>query len=135
MSELIRLTGVAEEDEDRFARFRLISWWDQERLAAAKVLLIVGFIAAGLIVGYLAGTGDWHNLASQHGGLANLKTESFATSLMYVSFAYSGWNAAAYVAGEVQRPDEPPGICCPELPIDPGVVPVDGQRTVVTDLV
>ena len=27
-----------------------------------------------------------------------------AVSLVYVSFSYSGWNAAAYVAGEVQRP-------------------------------
>ena len=26
--------------EDRFARFRLISWWDQERLAKARVLVI-----------------------------------------------------------------------------------------------
>lgn len=26
--------------EDRFARFRLISWWDHERLSAAKVLVI-----------------------------------------------------------------------------------------------
>src|SRR5436305_15252849 len=26
--------------EDRFARFRLIGWWDQQRLSRAKVLLI-----------------------------------------------------------------------------------------------
>lgn len=29
-----------EAGEDRFARFRLISWWDQERLARARVVLI-----------------------------------------------------------------------------------------------
>jgi basic amino acid/polyamine antiporter, APA family len=29
---------------------------------------------------------------------------SFAVGLVYVSFAYSGWNAAIYVAGEVERP-------------------------------
>ncbi len=40
MSDVIRLSGDLQGDEDRFARFRLISWWDQERLAAAKVLLI-----------------------------------------------------------------------------------------------
>lgn len=28
------------EDDDRFARFRLIGWWDQEKLARAKVLVI-----------------------------------------------------------------------------------------------
>jgi APA family basic amino acid/polyamine antiporter len=76
--------------------------WVQAGFTAAKVLLIVGFIAGGL----LAGTGDWHNLHSQHGGLANVGTTSFAIALMYVSFAYSGWNAAAYVAGEVERPEK-----------------------------
>lgn len=28
------------DDEDRYARFRLISWWRQERLAASKVLVV-----------------------------------------------------------------------------------------------
>jgi len=75
--------------------------WVQAGFTAAKVMLIVGFIACGLLVGH----GDWHNLHSQHGGLANAATGSFALALMYVSFSYSGWNAAAYVAGEVVRPD------------------------------
>jgi basic amino acid/polyamine antiporter, APA family len=75
--------------------------WVQAGFTAAKVLLIVGFIGAGLLLG----TGDWDNLRSQHGGLGNVATPSFAMALMYVSFAYSGWNAAAYVAGEVVRPE------------------------------
>src|SRR6476660_1500957 len=28
------------DDGDRYGRFRLISWWRQERLAAAKVLVV-----------------------------------------------------------------------------------------------
>ena len=79
-----------------------VGGWVQAGFTAAKVLLIVGFIGAGLLVG----NGDWHNLHSQHGGLENLGTQSFAMALMYVSFAYSGWNAAAYVAGEVERPEK-----------------------------
>ena len=31
---------MTPEDEDRFARFRLISWWDQKKLAQARVLVI-----------------------------------------------------------------------------------------------
>src|SRR4029078_7038745 len=62
--------------------------WVQAAITAAKVLLIVGFIGAGLLIG----EGDWHNLHTQHGGLDNLTTQSFAMALMYVSFAYSGWN-------------------------------------------
>jgi APA family basic amino acid/polyamine antiporter len=75
--------------------------WVQAGFTAAKVLLIVGFVALGLTAGH----GDWHNLHARHGGLDNLTTPPFAIALMYVSFAYSGWNAAAYVAGEVRRPE------------------------------
>lgn len=28
------------DDDDRYARFRLIAWWDQEKLAAAKILVV-----------------------------------------------------------------------------------------------
>jgi molybdopterin/thiamine biosynthesis adenylyltransferase len=34
------LRVVPAEDEDRFARFRLIGWWDQARLEGAKVLVV-----------------------------------------------------------------------------------------------
>ena len=37
--DVLRLESV-EEDDGRFSRFELISWWDQEKLAAAKVLVI-----------------------------------------------------------------------------------------------
>jgi protein-S-isoprenylcysteine O-methyltransferase Ste14 len=35
---------------------------------------------------------------------ANISVSSFAVSLMWVSFSYSGWNAAIYIAGEVKDP-------------------------------
>lgn len=38
MSDVIRLE--AEPEEGRFSRFELIGWWDQQRLADARVLLI-----------------------------------------------------------------------------------------------
>jgi len=40
LSDVIRIDGATSEAEDRFARFRLISWWDQERLAKARVVVI-----------------------------------------------------------------------------------------------
>jgi APA family basic amino acid/polyamine antiporter len=76
--------------------------WVQTVFTAAKVLLIVCFILAGVLVGH----GDWAHLAPQHGGLVNIGTRDFAVSLMYVSFAYSGWNAAAYIAGEIRTPEK-----------------------------
>ncbi len=66
-----------------------------------KVALIVVFIVAGLTAGH----GDWAHFATEHGGFSNVFTKNFAITLMYVSFAYSGWNAAAYIAGEVEKPE------------------------------
>lgn len=73
----------------------------QAAFTGLKVALIVVFVGAGLFAGH----GDWSHFASQRGGLANVATKDFAVALMYVSFAYSGWNAAAYIAGEVQKPE------------------------------
>jgi APA family basic amino acid/polyamine antiporter len=76
----------------------------QTGLTIAKVALIVVFIVAGLTIG----TGDWAHFAPRGDGLVKLHTRagaaSYATALMYVGFAYSGWNAAAYVAGEIRMP-------------------------------
>ncbi|HUS27392.1 MAG TPA: amino acid permease [Kofleriaceae bacterium] len=74
----------------------------QQVFTIMKVLLIIGFVAAGLG----SGNGDWNHFATQHGGYSNIATTSFAMTLMYVSFAYSGWNAAAYIAGEVDKPEK-----------------------------
>ncbi|MDQ3339946.1 MAG: APC family permease [Myxococcota bacterium] len=77
-----------------------IGGWVQAAFTAAKVLLIVLFILGGLLLG----EGNWDHFETQGGGMSNIFTTAFATSLMYVSFAYSGWNAAAYIAGEVREP-------------------------------
>lgn len=74
----------------------------QAVFTALKVALIVAFIVAG----FASGNGDWSHFKSQNGGLSNVFTTSFAMSLMYVMFAYSGWNAAAYIAGEIERPEK-----------------------------
>lgn len=38
-------------------------------------------------------------------GLGSLITPAFATSLIWVSFAYSGWNASTYIAGSIENPN------------------------------
>jgi basic amino acid/polyamine antiporter, APA family len=75
----------------------------QAAFTAMKVAMIVVFIGAGFIVG----TGSWGHFASEAGGVAtNLPTKSFAIQLLYISLAYSGWNAAAYIAGEIEHPSK-----------------------------
>ena len=67
----------------------------QRMLTVATVGAMVVLIAAGLA----SGRGDLGNFASHapaHGYAA--------VSLIFVLYAYSGWNAAAYIAGEVRDP-------------------------------
>lgn len=62
-----------------------------------KVALLAAFAGAGVLIG----RGDIAHFAirSVDAGPAQV-----ALSLVFVSFAYSGWNAAAYVAGELREP-------------------------------
>jgi APA family basic amino acid/polyamine antiporter len=71
----------------------------QDALALVKGLLIAGFIAAGLALGAHAAP-TW--TAPQ--APAGLPVRPFAVSLVYIAFAYSGWNAVAYVAEEFRDP-------------------------------
>ena len=76
----------------------------QTGFTIAKVVLIVVFVGAAIFFGH----GDWNHFAKHGEGLSMLGTTSgaanYATALMYVGFAYSGWNAAAYIAGEIEKP-------------------------------
>ncbi len=65
-----------------------------------KVLLILAFIAGALFL-----PGGVHNDLLPKAGDAKLyASPAFAISLVYVMYAYEGWNGAVYVAGEVEEP-------------------------------
>ena len=66
-----------------------------------KVALIVGFIAAALI---LAPAPQQISFWPRPGDGALMLSGAFAVSLIYVSYAYTGWNAATYLSSEVQDP-------------------------------
>lgn len=65
-----------------------------------KLVLIVAFIAAGL---WLPARTSVDFLPTR-AALAQVPTGAFAVSLIYVSYAYSGWNAVAYMVGELKEP-------------------------------
>lgn len=71
----------------------------QNGLTAFKLGFVLVFIAAGLALG----RGDLGHLHLRLPGAAG-SAGSFAVALILVSFAYSGWNAAAYLGAEVRRP-------------------------------
>ncbi len=73
----------------------------QNILTVLKVALIVFLLLAG----FLSGKGDLSNFASGGGvsqGLAGWKT--IGLSLMWIMFAYSGWNASTYLGSEIRDP-------------------------------
>ena len=67
-------------------------------LASAKVSLLLVFIAIGL--GW--GSGSFSNITATHEVASPLT--GWISALVPVMFAYSGWNAAAYVAEEIKNP-------------------------------
>jgi APA family basic amino acid/polyamine antiporter len=73
----------------------------QNVFTVTKVLLIVAFIASGFFVSHPQ---EIALLPSQRDTEA-LFSPAFAVALVYVSYAYSGWNASAYIAGEIPRPE------------------------------
>ena len=71
----------------------------QNLLTFIKIL----FIAAFIVGAALLGKGDMANfsLALDH---TTGNAASYAVALIFISFAYSGWNAAAYLGGEIRNP-------------------------------
>jgi len=77
----------------------------QKAFTMLEIALILFFIIAGFMVDTSQpisifpthsnmATDDWHAIFSS----------SFAVSLIYVSYAYSGWNTAAYISSDIENP-------------------------------
>ncbi|MCX6261869.1 MAG: amino acid permease [Bacteroidia bacterium] len=73
----------------------------QNALTLLKILLIVILLTAG----FSSGKGDFSNFTAGGkilSGLAGWKT--IGLSLMWIMFAYSGWNASTYLGAEIKNP-------------------------------
>lgn len=73
----------------------------QNALTLLKILLIIILLTAG----FSSGNGDFSNFTeggSLPTGLAGWKTAGL--SLMWIMFAYSGWNASTYLGAEIKNP-------------------------------
>lgn len=66
-----------------------------------KIAVILLFIIAGLFCP--AARQDVPGLSAEF-DITELFTGGFAVSLIWVYYAYSGWNASAYMAGEIRNP-------------------------------
>lgn len=72
----------------------------QNATTLLKVALILGIIIAGYFAGHLQPV----TFLPRAGDGSLIVSAPFAVSLVYVMFAYSGWNASTYIAGEVRNP-------------------------------
>jgi basic amino acid/polyamine antiporter, APA family len=68
---------------------------------AVKLLLIVGFLLAGL----LFGSRQPISFAPSAQDLSLIASAPFAISLVFVMYSYSGWNAATYIIEEIAEPN------------------------------
>lgn len=75
----------------------------QKSVVFLNFLLIISFIIFGFIKG--APSIDF-TLSFTADDFKNILKPAFAVSLVYVAYAYTGWNAITYVAGEVKKPSK-----------------------------
>lgn len=68
---------------------------------STNLTLIVLFVVFGLLMGPHPG----FTFAFSAFDFKEMLTSSFAISLVYVSYSYSGWNTSAYIAAEIDHPE------------------------------
>ena len=90
------------------AAFTILNCLGVERVARVQVVLSAAkliVIAAFIVFGFALGSGDWGHFAQPavRTSTASLPVQ-FVISLLWVMVGYSGWNAATYVAEEIDDP-------------------------------
>jgi basic amino acid/polyamine antiporter, APA family len=87
---LVQLTGVKHS-----SNFQFVS-------TVLKVVLIVAFLVAGFVIG----TPQPVSFAPSPSAFVDVVSAPFAISLVFVMYSFSGWNAATYIIGEMETPQQ-----------------------------
>jgi APA family basic amino acid/polyamine antiporter len=85
---IVQLTGVRHS-----STFQLVA-------TILKVVLIVAFLIAGVVVG----TPQPVSFTPSVSEFGYITSAPFAISLVFVMYSFSGWNAATYIIGEMDMP-------------------------------
>ncbi len=80
MNDILQVTDVEAAQDERFARFQLIGWWDQPRLAAARVLVIGAGAIGNELIKNLALLGVGHILIAD---LDRVENSNLSRSVLY----------------------------------------------------
>ena len=65
-----------------------------------KIVLILLFVVCGFVLVKPQAI----SFAPSHDTVSAVFSGAFASALVFVNFAYSGWNASSYIAGEIKSP-------------------------------
>ena len=76
------------------------SKWTQNALILVKIVLVAGFVAIGLA----AGSYVWPTWQPPVDDPEAFPVQSFFMQQYWIAFAFSGWNAAIYVASDFRNP-------------------------------
>lgn len=73
----------------------------QNSISALKVLLIFGIIIAA----FASARGSWSHFVQTGADQSfSFQLSKSGVALIFITFAYTGWNAASYIAGEIKNP-------------------------------
>ncbi len=74
------------------------------RLQNISTIVKVVFIVSLILIGFLITGNDNNAIDFSRSWKTEIFKPGFAVSMVYVSFAYTGWNAAAYIVDEIDNP-------------------------------
>lgn len=95
ISVIILITALHASDKVAGAWFQNIFTW----LKVFTLLILI-------ILGLFSGVEQTIDFSITKDSLIEITSPAFAISLFFVSYSYSGWNAAAYIAGEIKNPEK-----------------------------
>ena len=93
---VITITLFHVKNKDISSKFQIA-------FTSIKILLIISFCFCAFTI-----TPEPQSISflPQKGDLSIFTSTAFGISLIYVSYAYTGWNAAVYITSELERPQK-----------------------------
>jgi APA family basic amino acid/polyamine antiporter len=77
-----------------------------KKFQASVTIMNICLISAFILFGWIFADSSHFSINTGAKGLADCFSQSFAISLIYVSFAYSGWNSITYIADDIEQPQK-----------------------------
>jgi basic amino acid/polyamine antiporter, APA family len=84
----------------------LLSFSVGKKFQASVTIMNISLITAFIVFGWIFSDSAHFKISLGEADIADCFSQSFAISLIYVSFAYSGWNSITYIADDIDQPQK-----------------------------